>query len=105
MNALRIFPDKHNGADVEAPEWSTRYKYIYLHGQAEDESGFDCCNMDYLPVFAGVYPAKVYTGERTVPALLYYVPNGRMQSGLIVYANDTQGRKEAEQWMLDEQIR
>jgi hypothetical protein len=99
MEPIRVYPDKFKGKDIEAPEGSVRFKYIYMHGEAERKSGYDCCNMDSLPAYGGIYPAViVWPNGKEDKAKLLFKPRDMGQRGLIVADDDPIGYREAKGW-------
>lgn len=67
--------------------------YIYLHGELEDENGFDLCHIDQLPKKDGIYDCEVTMANGLIrPAKLYFWKSKRrnINRGLIVSA-DHQG--------------
>lgn len=75
--------------DVEHPVTG----YIYLHGELQEENGFDLCHIDQLPEEDGIYDCEVRMINGLVkPAKLYFWKSKRrnINRGLIVSA-DHQG--------------
>lgn len=67
--------------------------YIYLHGELQEENGFDLCHIDQLPEEDGIYDCEVRMANGLVkPAKLYFWKSKRrnINRGLIVSA-DHQG--------------
>ena len=65
--------------------------YIYLHGELEEENGFDLCHIDHIPEKDGVYDCEVrMTNSLVKPAKLYFWKSKKrnINRGLIVSANN-----------------
>lgn len=73
--------------------------YIYLHGELQDEAGFDLCHIDQLPEKEGIYDCEVILPNHdTRQCKLYYWKSRRrkIDRGLIVLANHPGDNKFAE---------
>ena len=99
MEPIKVYPDRLYGVEIPQPATSRRFAYVYMHGEAEGRSGFDCCNMDRLPEEAGHHPAVVVWPDGTEdPATLHYCPKDQGQRGLVTLDSDAQGTLEARSW-------
>jgi hypothetical protein len=89
IDMIHVHALKHGNYNDQLPVTG----YIYLHGQLQDEAGFDLCHIDQLPEEDGIYDCEVtLTNGLIKPAKLYFWKSKRrnINRGLIVSA-DHQG--------------
>lgn len=76
---------------------TTRMTFCYLHGNAEKDNGFDCFGVvNEVPQYAGIYPATIMHNPKPCTFFLWNT-TGDHQHGLVVYNDDEQAYKDAEE--------
>ena len=71
---------------------------IYLHGSAEEIAGFDLCNVNRIPNEHGLFCCEIVIRERKYHGYMYYWRANGCDRGLVVFEDDTVGKREAEEF-------
>ena len=92
---IRVHALKHGDYNHQLPTTG----WIYLHGELQEEAGFDLCHIDQVPEEEGIYDCEVILPNHdTRQCKLYYWKSKRrkIDRGLIVLADHPGDNKFAE---------
>lgn len=75
--------------------------YIYLHGELEEENGFDGCYVTRIPETDGIYDCKVIIDDTFYISKFYYWTRHGIDRGLIVKSGDKKAEEFAKKKFID----